>query len=614
VIRKANSRWRALGYTALIVWAAMTLGSFLRTPAKSPSYSEIKKKIEAGEVAEAVVTPTTISGTYKPLGDAKTGQVFAVTRVDDPSLLATLEAHGVEVRGEQGTHWWTGVLGAAVPFALLVAFLAWTSGQMRRQMSAMKVGQSKAKIYAEHDIKVTLADVAGVDEAKTELREIIDFLQDPKRLTRLGAKLPKGILLVGPPGTGKTLLARAVAGEARVPFFSISGSEFVEMFVGVGAARVRDLFTHAKERAPCIIFIDELDALGKVRASGIMSHDEREQTLNQLLVELDGFDTRTGVVLMAATNRPEILDPALLRAGRFDRHVVVDRPDKSGRRAILEVHAKAITLADPAALDVLAALTPGLVGADLANIVNEAALLAVRRNAAAVELTDLEEAVERIVAGLEKRSRVLTKLERERVAHHEVGHAIVALFTPELGSVQKISIIPRGVAALGYTVQLPTEERFLMTRGELEKKIMGLLGGRVAEELIFNEISTGAEDDLRKATDIARSMVTRYGMSAALGCVSLTAARQPFLMQGIDSERGNYSEAVARTVDEQIRHIIEEQYERTRALLSKHLDFVRSGAQALLAKETLSGDELVAIRERGNIVAHQHDGAASMTH
>jgi cell division protease FtsH len=460
----------------------------------------------------------------------------------------------------------------------------------------MTVGRSKAKIYMEKDVKVSFSDVAGVDEAKQELQEVIEFLKTPEKFRRLGGKIPKGILLVGPPGTGKTLLAKAVAGEAGVPFFSISGSEFVEMFVGVGAARVRDLFEQAKQKAPCIIFIDELDALGKARGIGPMAHEEREQTLNQLLVEMDGFDPRVGVILMAATNRPEILDPALLRAGRFDRQVLVDRPDKAGRLAILKVHARNIPLANEADLEVIAAMTAGFVGADLANILNEAALLAVRRGKDTVSLSELQEAVERVIAGLEKKNRVLNRMEKERVAHHEVGHALVALSIPGADAVQKISIIPRGIAALGYTLQLPTEDRFLMTKTELKNKIAVLLGGRAAEEIIYNEVSTGAQDDLLKATDIAKSMVKAYGMSEKLGQVSFERDRQPlFLQTGQTFSPGDYSEETSREIDCEVRQIIDEQYERALTILRSKEGVLREAAEVLLGKETITGEELNAI-------------------
>jgi cell division protease FtsH len=463
----------------------------------------------------------------------------------------------------------------------------------------MQVGQSKAKIYMEKDIKVTFADVAGVDEAKDELREVIEFLRTPEKFTKLGGKIPKGILLVGPPGTGKTLLARAVAGEAGVPFFSISGSEFVEMFVGVGAARVRDLFDQAKLKAPCIIFIDELDALGKARGMGPMAHEEREQTLNQLLVEMDGFDPRIGVILMAATNRPEILDPALLRAGRFDRHVLVDRPDKTGRLAILRVHAKNVALGPDADLEIIAAMTPGFSGADLANVINEAALLAVRRDKDQVGIAELQESVERVIAGLEKKNRVLNKMERERVAYHETGHAIVALSLPGSDQVQKISIIPRGIAALGYTLQLPTEDRFLMTKSELENKVAVLLGGRIAEELMFGEASTGAQNDLVKATDIAKSMVKAYGMSEKVGMITLERERQAqFIQIQPSQEKGDYSEATARDIDSEVRRIIDGQYERVKCLLAERKKALEQGARMLLEREVITGAELKTIMDK----------------
>jgi len=489
------------------------------------------------------------------------------------------------------------LLSWVVPIALFFAvwlFLLRRMGQ--GQGGFMTVGRSKAKIYMEKEVKVGFNDVAGVDEAKEELQEVIEFLRTPKKFSRLGGKIPKGILLVGPPGTGKTLLAKAVAGEAGVPFFSISGSEFVEMFVGVGAARVRDLFLQAKEKAPCIIFIDELDALGKARGMGPMAHEEREQTLNQLLVEMDGFDPHAGVILMAATNRPEILDPALLRAGRFDRHVLVDRPDKGGRLAILKVHTRNVPLASEADLDVIAAMTAGFVGADLANIINEAALLAVRRGKDTVGLAELQEAVERVIAGLEKKNRVLNPKEKERVAHHEVGHALMALSIPGADAVQKISIIPRGIAALGYTLQLPTEDRFLMTKSELENKIAVLLGGRVAEEIIYHEVSTGAQDDLMKATDIAKSMIKLYGMSEKLGQLSLERDRQPlFLQTGQPHAPGDYSEETAREIDREVRRIIDEQHARVSTVLDSQQDVLREAAAVLLGRETITGEELKAI-------------------
>jgi len=447
-----------------------------------------------------------------------------------------------------------------------------------------------------------------VDEAKEELKEVVDFLQDPKRFQTLGGHIPKGVLLVGPPGTGKTLLAKAVAGEAKVPFFSVSGSEFVEMFVGLGAARVRDLFAQAGEKAPCIIFIDELDALGKARgANPLGGHDEREQTLNQLLVEMDGFDPKKGVIIMAATNRPEILDPALLRPGRFDRQVLVDRPDIKGREAILRVHAKNVKLAPDVDLKVLAARTPGFVGADLANLINEGALLAARRNKQSVEMADLEEAIDRVVAGLEKKARVMNPKERERVAYHEAGHALVAASVPSGDPVHKISIIPRGIAALGYTLQLPTEDRYLLTRSELLDRLAVLLGGRSAEALIYGEVSTGAQNDLQRAADIARRMVTEYGMSDRLGAVAFESERRPLFLpagNGVSGLGGkDYSEETAREIDQEIKRIVDESEGRVRQLLARERDRLSAVAERLLVKEVLEGEELRALLGMGDSLA-----------
>ncbi len=530
-------------------------------------------------------------------GESKGRMGFETVRVDDPDLLKDLAAHGVRATGVVESTFWRDAAGWLIPIALIGAFWMLMIRRIGQagQNGFMTLGRSKAKVYMEKDVNVRFSDVAGVDEAKDELREVIDFLKTPARFGRLGAKLPKGVLLVGPPGTGKTLLARAIAGEAGVPFFSISGSDFVEMFVGVGAARVRDLFEQAKQKAPCIIFIDELDALGKARGIGPVAHEEREQTLNQLLVELDGFDTRVGVILVAATNRPEILDQALLRAGRFDRQVLVDRPDKSARLEILKLHAGKVSMDSAADLDIIAAMTAGFVGADLANIINEAALLGVRQDREKVGLAELQEAVERVVAGLEKRNRVLSPDEKKRVAYHELGHALVATALPAgADNVHKISIIPRGVAALGYTMQLPTEDRFLMTESELENRVATLLGGRAAEELIFDEVSTGAHDDLSKATDIARSMVKTFGMSPRLGQVSLEKDRRGIMLQSPLEPplRGEYSEQTARAIDDEVRRIIDEQRERVAEILSRRRQVLVRAAQLLLAKETITGQEL----------------------
>jgi len=594
-----------------VLCAFLTIGAVLFvlnfiTPMQMPEelpYSEFKTLLAAGNVAEVTVTRQSLLGKLKPEEGSKEPKLFTTVRVEDPDLVKELNVRNVKFTGMiestflRDIMWW--VIPALI-FGGIWFFVIRRLGQGlgSGQKGFMTVGKSKAKIYAEKDTKVTFVDVAGVEEAKEELGEVIDFLKTPEKFTRLGGKIPKGILLVGPPGTGKTLLARAVAGEAGVTFFSISGSEFVEMFVGVGASRVRDLFEQAKIKAPCIIFIDELDAIGKARGAGAMAHEEREQTLNQLLVEMDGFDPRIAVILMAATNRPEILDPALLRPGRFDRQVLVDRPDKIGRLAILRVHAKRVALGPDAGLEVIAGMTPGFSGADLANIINEATLLTVRRNKEQVGLSELQEAVERVVAGLEKKNRVLNKTERERVAHHEVGHALVALSFPGADPIQKISIIPRGIAALGYTLQLPTEDRFLMAKTELENKIAVLLGGRNAEELIFGEASTGAQNDLVRATDIAKSMVKSYGMSEKLGAVTLDRERQPLLMQiQAPQEKGDYSEETAREIDCEVRRIIDEQYDRVRWLLAEQKRALVEGARVLLDREVISGSELKAIMD-----------------
>jgi cell division protease FtsH len=592
----------SIGYVFLAIFAVILVHDFIVATQKLEElpYSQFRTLVVAGKVAEVTVTHQRVTGKLKAEEGSKEQKMFTTVRVEDPDLVKELNAHNVTFTGVIESTFLRDLLSWVVPALVFVGIWFFV---MRRfgqgQSGFMTVGQSKAKIYAEKDTKVTFADVAGVDEAKEELREVIEFLKTPEKFTRLGGKIPKGILLVGPPGTGKTLLARAVAGEAGVTFFSISGSEFVEMFVGVGAARVRDLFEQAKVKAPCIIFIDELDAIGKARGMGPMAHEEREQTLNQLLVEMDGFDPRIGVILMAATNRPEILDPALLRAGRFDRQVLVDRPDKIGRLAILRVHAKQVALAPDADLEVIAGMTPGFSGADLANIINEATLLAVRRNKEQVGLPELQEAVERVVAGLEKKNRVLNKMEKERVAYHEVGHALVALSFPGSDTIQKISIIPRGIAALGYTLQLPTEDRFLMTKTELENKIAVLVGGRIAEELTFGEASTGAQNDLVKATDIAKSMVKSYGMSDKLGTVTLDRERQPLFIQiQAPQEKGDYSEETAREIDCEVRRIIDEQYERVKRILAEKKRALIEGAKVLLEREVISGGDLKAIMDK----------------
>ena len=561
-------------------------------------YSQFKAWVQDNMVAEVSITETIIHGKLKQERQRDDSQWFQTVRVDDPDLVRLLEEKQVEFAGVVISTLWKDVASWVVPILVFAGIWFWLLRKMGQGAGGgfMRIGKSKAKVYMEKDIPTRMNDVAGVDEATEELFEVVEFLRTPEKYTKIGGKIPKGVLLVGPPGTGKTLLAKAIAGEAGVPFFSISGSEFVEMFVGVGAARVRDLFEQAQAKAPCIIFIDELDAIGKARGSGPMAHEEREQTLNQLLVEMDGFDPRVGVIILAATNRPETLDQALLRAGRFDRQVLVDRPDRVGRVAILAIHAKAIKLASGVELENVAAMTPGMVGADLANVVNEAALLAIRRGREAVEQEDFQEAVERVIAGLEKKNRVLNEEERRRVAHHEVGHALIALSLPGSDPVHKISIIPRGIAALGYTLQLPTEDRYLLTRTELENRIAVLLGGRAAEELIFGEASTGAADDLQKATSIAKRMVKDYGMSETLGTVALDQSVKPTFMPSAESNSGAmYSEKTAQDIDSEVRRLIDEQGQRVRALLAKLHPVLLSAAEQLLSAEVMTGDELQAL-------------------
>ncbi|HEV8225539.1 MAG TPA: ATP-dependent zinc metalloprotease FtsH [Methylomirabilota bacterium] len=526
---------------------------------------------------------------------------FTTTRIpgiDDSALVKEFEQHKVEFSGRvESTFWRDFLFGWIVPLALMIGLWMFV---MRRMgggpTQALSFGRSKAKIYDRKELKTTFADVAGVEEAKAELMEVVDFLKNPKKYQRLGGRIPKGVLLVGPPGTGKTLLARAVAGEADVPFFFLSGSEFVEMFVGVGASRVRDLFEQAKEKAPCIVFIDELDAIGKSRAgaSGFAGgHDEREQTLNQLLAEMDGFDSSKGVIIMAATNRPEVLDAALLRAGRFDRQVVVDKPDVKGREAILKVHARNVILAPGVDLRVLAARTPGMAGADLANIINEAALLAARKGKDAVDMADLDEAIDRVIGGLERKSRVLSEKERDIVAHHEIGHALVASSLPGADPVHKVTIIPRGVGALGATYQLPLEDRYLLTRSELEDRIAVLLGGRAAEEVVYGEISTGAHNDLERSTEMARLMVMQYGMSETLGPMTFGGGQQALFLKGagITQER-EFSDETARVIDAETRAIVDKIYDRVRGLITDRKPVLLSAAAELKAKETLEGDRL----------------------
>ena len=563
-------------------------------------YSQFDRLLDENKVASVTVSADSISGMLKePLSNGK--REFYAVRVD-PQLEDKLAAHGVEVTGAQSGGFIQTILSWVIPavvFYMIWMFLIRRVAEKQGLGGLMTVGKSRAKVYVETDTKVTFKNVAGVDEAKFELQEVVAFLRDPKSYGRLGARVPKGILLVGPPGTGKTLLARAVAGEAGVPFFSISGSEFVEMFVGVGAARVRDLFEQARRAAPCIIFIDELDALGRSRVPGAFGGlDEKEQTLNQLLSELDGFDPSAGVILLAATNRPEILDPALLRAGRFDRQVLLDRPDRRGRLQILEVHVGKIRLAADCNLDAIAGLTTGFTGADIANLVNEAAIIATRRNGVDVNFTDFTGAIERIVAGLEKKSRVLSPLERRRVAYHEMGHALVASSLPGVDPVLKVSIIPRGVGALGYTIQRPTEDRFLMAESDLKNRIAVLMGGRAAETLIFSgDVSSGAADDLQRATEIALEMVTRFGMDGQVGQRTYAPPAQP-LLPGVQIDRLQAAELTAREIDVAVRDIVAEALKRAEAILQERRDDLEKGAALLLARETITADEFTPIQPR----------------
>ena len=608
----------SLIYLFIALMVVLSVQSWLRAPQTVDiPMSQFLALVREAKVVKVTLGEREIQGVAKPgslpmpppgpgdrlralLGPQEGPTAFTTARIpatEDYQIVRELEAAKVEFSGRIESTFWRDLFSWVVPLIIMVALWLFL---MRRMgggpTQALSFGRSKAKIYDRKELKTTFADVAGVEEAKAELIEVVDFLKNPKKYQRLGGRIPKGVLLVGPPGTGKTLLARAVAGEADVPFFFLSGSEFVEMFVGVGASRVRDLFEQAKEKAPCIVFIDELDAIGKTRAgnTGFLSgHDEREQTLNQLLAEMDGFDSSKGVIIMAATNRPEVLDAALLRAGRFDRQVVVDKPDVKGREAILLVHARNVKLAPTVDLHVLAARTPGMAGADLANLINEAALLAARKGKDAVDMADLEEAVDRVIGGLERKSRVLSEKERDIVAHHEIGHALVASSLPQADPVHKVTIIPRGVAALGATYQLPLEDRYLLTRSELEDRIAVLLGGRVAEEVIYGEVSTGAHNDLERATELARLMVMQYGMSEQLGPMTFGGGQQAMFLRGsgLPHER-EYSEESARRIDGETRAIIDRIYDRVRDLLTTRKRVLVEAATELKQKETLEGDRL----------------------
>jgi cell division protease FtsH len=591
--RPSFSIWYVLGLLLLLAVAQTWL---LNPSGRQIPYSEFKTLVRSNQVVEVTVGDQTVSGRLREAqgqGRQRTDR-FVTTRIEDPKLVEDLEAHQVKFSGETVSRWLPEVLGWIIPLVLLVAVWSFFFRRIGgAEGGVMSFARSRAKIYAEDDVKVSFADVAGVDEAEEELREIVEFLKTPKKYTQLGGRIPKGVLLVGPPGTGKTLLARAVAGEAKVPFFSLSGSEFVEMFVGVGAARVRDLFAQAEAKAPCIVFIDELDALGKIRVqSPVGSHEEREQTLNQLLAEMDGFDSRKAVIIMGATNRPEVLDPALLRPGRFDRQVLVDKPDINGREAVLRIHARNVKVAPDVDLRVVASRTAGFAGADLANLVNEAALLAARKDKAAVDVRDFEEAIDRLIAGLEKK-RVMNARERQIVAYHESGHAIVASVLPGLDPVHKISIVQRGFGALGYTMQLPLEDRYLMTRTDLRHQLAVLLGGRTAEEIALGEISTGAQNDLQRASDIARAMVTEWGMSDTIGAINYAGEKRArYLELGLPQERGVYAESTAQQIDAEVKRIMTEAHETARRILGDHRGSLESVTRQLLEKEVMEGDEL----------------------
>jgi len=597
-----NKFFRNVSFYLLIIIIAISIIDYYssRTTTKTEiSYTQFLKSVEEQKVERVTIVDNTIRGKLRD------GTEFTTVTPNDPTLIAALREKNVDIRAEQPPQppWWTTIFSSVLPMLLLIGvwffIMQQTQGGGNRVMS---FGKSRAKLHNEDKVKVTFADVAGADEAKQELEEVVEFLKHPKKFNDLGARIPKGVLLFGPPGTGKTLLARAVAGEAGVPFFSISGSDFVEMFVGVGASRVRDLFEQAKKNAPCIVFIDEIDAVGRQRGAGLGGgHDEREQTLNQLLVEMDGFGVNEGIIIIAATNRPDILDPALLRPGRFDRQVVVDRPDVKGRKEILKVHTKGKPLAKDVNLDVLARRTPGFTGADLSNLVNEAALLAARRNKKRIDMPELEESVERVVAGPERKSKVISDKEKKLTAYHEAGHAVVGMMLTHTDPVHKVSIIPRGRAG-GYTLMLPKEDRYYATRSELLDQLKTLLGGRVAEELVLNEISTGAQNDLERATELVRKMITEYGMSEILGPITFGRRQdqQVFLGRDIARDR-NYSEEVAYAIDKEVRRLIEDAYAKTEEMLKNNMNKLHLIAEALIERETLEGEELEQLLKNGKI-------------
>ena len=597
-----NKFFRNVGFYLLIIIIAISIIDYYssKTTTKTEvSYTAFLKQVEDQKVDRVTIVENTIRGKLKD------GQEFTLVTPNDPTLINTLREKKIDIKAELPPQppWWTTLFSSLLPMLLLIG--VWFFIMQQTQGGGSKVmsfGKSRAKLHNEEKIKVTFADVAGAEEAKEELEEVVEFLKHPKKFNDLGARIPKGVLLFGPPGTGKTLLARAVAGEAGVPFFSISGSDFVEMFVGVGASRVRDLFEQAKKSAPCIVFIDEIDAVGRQRGAGLGGgHDEREQILNQLLVEMDGFGVNEGIIIIAATNRPDILDPALLRPGRFDRHIVVDKPDVKGRQEILKVHTKGKPVEKEADLDVLARRTPGFTGADLSNLVNEAALLSARRNKKRIGMEELEESVERVVAGPERKSKVISERDKKLTAYHEAGHALIGMLMPNADPVHKVSIIPRGRAG-GYTLMLPKEDRNYATRSELKDQLKTLLGGRVAEALVLEEISTGAQNDLERATELSRKMICEFGMSEVLGPITFGRRQdtQVFLGRDISRDR-NYSEEVAYSIDKEVRRMIEEAYEKTEAMLREHMDKLHLIAAALIEKETLEAYELEQLMKDGQI-------------
>ena len=587
--RPGGAVWYVLG---VLLVMALAQAWFLAPSGRQVSYSEFKQAVRSGQVAEVMVGEQVVRGTFKR--EVNGQRNFNAARIEDPKLLEELDAAGVKYTGEFVSRWLPEILSWVIPILFFVALWSFFFRRMGgAEGGVMSFARSKHRVFADDDVKVSFADVAGVDEAEQELKEIVEFLKNPKKYTTLGGRIPKGVLLVGPPGTGKTLLARAVAGEAKVPFFSLSGSEFVEMFVGVGAARVRDLFAQAETKAPCIIFIDELDALGRARVQSPMgSHEEREQTLNQLLAEMDGFDSRKAIIIMGATNRPEVLDPALLRPGRFDRQVLVDKPDVKGREEVLRIHTRTVKVSPAVDLKVVAARTAGFAGADLANLVNEAALLAARKDKTAVDMLDFDEAIDRLIAGLEKK-RVMSTKEREIVAYHEAGHALVATAIPGMDPVHKISIVQRGFGALGYTMQLPLEDRYLMQRRDLLNQLAVLLGGRTAEEIALGEISTGAQNDLQRATDIARAMVTEWGMSETLGAINYDGhKRNKFLDIPMGPERGAYAEDTARLIDAEVKRIMTDAHGEARRILTERRDLLETITRRLLEQEVMEGEQL----------------------